>query len=1236
MPQGYKLLKGGYMTSLMRWTFVFITILGIAPSLGAAQGPLINEIMAGPSRLDAEINRVRKPAAVQAVPFLDEDGEASDWLEIINTSTETVNLEGFGLTDDNDTPYRWLFPATYLEPQEHLIVFTSGKDRSPAMAASFETIITLGDTMSCLAATDEPSADWNTSDFDDSAWVVGASPFGFGESNIATTVPAETEAVYLRSVFTITDITQVTKASIAVDYNDSFVAYINGHEVARANIGTSGSPVAHYSVPKSRVDSLLVDGRLPDLFEIDNIRSYLVEGNNILAVQVNNFPYSPEMSAAPFLTFGLASTPENSRGTPDWMIPYLVTGNLHTNFKISADGETVMLTAPDGARADSLDTGLIPRDHSLGRSPDGGATWAYYVVPTPGEANTTTGYTGPAGVTAMDIPGGFHATATTVTLTAEAPAVDIRYTIDGAEPTETSTLYTVGVVIDSTTVLRARAFAPDLLPGPVQTATYFIGDSSTIAVVSLSTDPANLWDGETGIHVLGNHYTGDSTKFENNADIKYTANYWKDWERPIHVELYEPDGALGFSVDAGIKIAGKLSRAYFQKSLNIFFRDIYGTGELVYKLFPDSDVDRFTTFQLRISGEDLFGTMFRDAMEVSLAKDLKVDIAGYRPALLFINGQFWGMQNIRERMFEDYIAEHHNLDPDNLDILEDFGPWGNGITNEGDSLRYAEMRDYILANSMSDSANYAHAAEMMDMESFADVMAAQFYVGNQDGPGHNMRYWRTRVPSGKFRWMLFDLDFGFEGPIKNQFGGNIGNPKPVTYNWFTDTHKHTADWWNPQDPLFPLNQLLTNTEFKNMFINRFADYLNTCFAPDFVLNRISTMKAVVEPEISRQIQRWPNVIPSMGEWHANVTVMSDFGAARAQIVREQMRAKFSLAGTVNFTVDVTDSQGGRVSLTTFAPDAYPWTGEYYKGVPMSVTAQPNPGWEFVGWDGAALPDSASTVITLAEDTVLTAVFKEAGLANSLIINEISYNPSNLLPSEDWIEFYNPTGQPVVVSGWLLKDNNDTRAYTIPDGTTVAPWGYLIVAEDPGAFSAQFPNAGPVIGKTGFGLGNAGDSVRLYSPWGALVDSVTYLDNDPWPTTPDGSGATLSLLNPTFDNTDPLSWAGTNSYGTPGEKNDNYVTSVADDVKPTTFEVLQNYPNPFNPETTIVFDLPSEDHVTVEVFSVLGQRVTTLVNTRLESGRHHVVFSGSDVAAGMYFYRVTAGSFSAVRRMVLMK
>ncbi|MCF7805731.1 MAG: CotH kinase family protein [Candidatus Marinimicrobia bacterium] len=1184
-----------------------------------------------PSDLFAQQIVINEVMASNSITLADEDGDYGDWIELFNSGDAAVNLTDFSLSDDPDDLTRWRFPGMTIAAGEHLVIFASGKDRKKSY--SWDTVVDWGDNWQYRLGDSEPPSDWIANDFDFTGWKTGPSGFGYGDGDDATTL-SSTTSVYIRKSFEIREPGNLDSVILHIDYDDGFVAYLNGVEIARANVGTEGVPVPYNQGADAPREAEMYGGGAPAAFPIADIASHLKSGTNVLAIQGQNVSASSsDMSLIPFLSLGYAVPPSHETSLSEHLS--MESGNPHTNFKINAGGEPLYLVSPEGAIVDEFSPDSLPADVSKGRYPDGTDAWLYYPTPSPGTSNQDDGISGISDAPIFSKPGGHYDAPVSLVLSSNGSGGQIYYTTDGAVPDPESSEYSAPITIDATTVIRARMYESGKLPGKVVTHTYLLDVSSTLSIISIATAPENLWDNDNGIYVLGDEYE--------KRQPWLGANFWEDWEKSAHVELYEPDGSLGFTAGAGVKIHGGWSRERAQKSLSIFFRGEYGTSELEYSLFPDLDIETYSSFILRSSANDWEYTMFRDALMQRLVCDQDIDGQAYRPSVVYLNGEYWGIHNIREKLNEDYLASHYNVDPDEVDILE-----ANGMVVEGSSDHYNAMLDYISANGVRGSADYAHIRSQMDISNYIDYQISEIYFDNRDWPGNNIKFWRPQKSSGKWRWLLYDTDFGFG--LYNGWGQNNSrdNYEFNTLAFATDPDVK-EDWPNPPWSTFLLRSLLENTEFKIQFINRFADLLNTVFQPDAVLNQINLMQNGIQAEIPRHYNQWkdsPWWTPygsriywgSSDEWYENVAVLRVFARHRATYVRSHISQKFGLAGTLFINADVGAPESGQVRINSVTCSTYPWRGLYFKSVPVKITAVPKAGYRFLEWANHPEWTSETVVVRPEANMDITAVFTAETTDEDVIINEINYNSSDGHNTEDWIELYNQGEVAINLAGWNFTDEEDIHQFILPENTIISGNGYLVLCEDSVAFRAHNPETSPVIGEFDFGLSGGGELIRLFNASGTLIDSLTYDDKLPWPPDADGNGPTLELINPSLDNGLPDSWRSSNEYGTPGARNSAYqpVKIEQNRTMPGTFALRQNYPNPFNNTTTIPYDIPSDSQIRLAVYNIRGEVVEILDQGIRDAGRYTARWDASAESSGLYFIHLESPDNTQVVKCLLLK
>ncbi|HPR16840.1 MAG TPA: CotH kinase family protein [Candidatus Cloacimonadota bacterium] len=1177
---------------------IFICLLiGLSGCFLAAQSVRLNEVM-----------------SANLFTLSDEDGESEDWIEIYNYGSEDVDLTGFGLSDNSGNPLKWTFPSVTISPQDYLTVFASGKDR--AITAFWQTVIDWGDEWRYFVGTQEPPADWYKSDFDDSNWLFGASGFGDGDGDDATEISevghGEAYSVYIRHTFEIEDASNVLACLLHVDYDDAFVAWLNETEIARKNIGYIGNFPAYIDTTTIHGhEAEIYQGGKPDCFIIENIQSLLQNGANVLSIQANT--NNTDMTIIPIFTLGFATPPADSLYVNSYAEPNLF--NLHTNFSLN-ENEPILLSAPDGNIIDQLAPGYIPLDMSYGRQPDGSDNCYFFETATPDGTNDdaqAANYF--ADSPQFGLAGGKYSGSVVLTFANIGSNETIYYTLDGSVPNPDSTdthIYSSPFTIDETTVVRACTYKNGYLPSPIETNSYFIGTEHYLPVISIVTDPHNLWDYYDGMYAMGP-----------NAAASYPylrANFWQDWEKPVHLELYESDGTQGFSMNGGLKIFGYFSRGHDQKSLVFFARRQYGSEEIPYQFFPDKPATSYKSIVFRNSGGDWMKSMMRDGFMQSLLKDTNLSRQAYRPAVLYINGVYWGIQNMREKINEHFFAQNYGADPANIDMLEEDREVLYGTVDA-----YNEFMDFVEAHDLSIPANYAQICTRMDVENYISYQSAQILFCNTDWPGRNIKYWRERTAEAKWRWQIFDLDLG------------LGLTNRASHNTLAFALREDGPHYpNPNWSTYLFRKLCQNETFVQKLCNRFADYLNTFMDPANLEAAIDSNFTYLAPEMVRQFQRWNRDI---SEWDNEKLVLTYFARDRKSYMMQYTIDQFGLSGSYRLNTQIMLPEGGSIRINSLTVTDADWQGNYFNDIPIELTAIPNAGYKFSGWSGDLEADSLSITINSSVDLSLVANFAVGySPTSTLVINEINYHSAEVFDSGDWIELFNPADSAVSLANYHFKDDDDSHDFSLP-ALTIESKEYLVLCRDTLAFTSIFPLVENYSGEFDFGLSSDGDIIRIYHN-DVLIDSLCFGTSTPWPTEPDGGGSTLSLINPYKDNCRAESWTASLENGTPGAKNEDIYQSLNPPLSGK-MVLLQNYPNPFNENTIIKYSIPTAGKVKVAIYNLRGQHIKTLVNEFLEEGTYEEAWLGENkyghqVSSGIYFYQITSQNRHICKKMILLK
>jgi hypothetical protein len=525
----------------------------------------------------------------------------------------------------------------------------------------------------------------------------------------------------------------------------------------------------------------------------------------------------------------------------------------------------------------------------------------------------------------------------------------------------------------------------------------------------------------------------------------------------------------------------------------------------------------------------------------------------------------------------------------------------------------------------------------IDVESYMSYQAFQIFIDNRDWPGNNIKFWRDHRVGGKWRWILYDTDFGF----------SIWESNAYTYNTLSFAlNPNGPGWPNPPWSTFLFRRMMDNDHFKNSFINIYCDLLNTVFQPNYLISHLDSITNNIEEIIPAHRARWynngnwPN---STVNWESRINTMENFSTNRRSYAINHIKNQFDLPNIAQTSLNIVPEGAGSIQLNTLKIIESGWNGYYFPTIPIEARAIPNEGFQFSSW--LQFPDSSATIhVQVTDSFALTAVFVPTNLSSgTTVINEINYNSSDDYNSDDWVELINPGETEIDISDWILKDDDNNHGYTIPDETVIQPNNYLVLAKDMDLFSSSYPDINNVIGPFDFGLSGGGDQVRIFDNAGVLIDSVQYDDINPWSVEPDGNGPTLELINPTLDNLLSESWAASTDNGTPGAQNSTYNNLSSDliSIIPGKFYLYPSYPNPFNPITTISFDIPNTlagtmNASSLHVFNIKGQRVETLLNETMKPGKHNIQWHPKNISSGVYFLQFKYGEEIIAQKITFMK
>jgi hypothetical protein len=964
----------------------------------------------------------------RAFPDITDFEDYPDWIELENTGDTAVTLAGSFLSDNPQYPLKWAFPPETVVPAHgFLLVVADGRNTGAGQtfprgywpwrnfvtervhtnfslsslggALFFTQTRSMQSTPLVHSAASGPTewrylddgvpalGGWQMNEFEDYSWKSGPAPLGYGDS-VATQVgfgPDSSQksiTTYFRHRFTIPTGASYQSLSLKLRVDDGAAVYLNGVEVARRNLPEGELP------PSSLATAIVGGADETTYFPYSVDPSLLRPGENVLAVEVHQCNPGSSDLVMDLSLEGLVATPNSTQ---------------------------------------SVSYGVQVADVSMGLSPENPSQWVQFAHPTPGLPNS-----GPlvadVRVTAppveASLPGGRYSTAQSVSLTTARGSV--RYTLDGSAPTPDSPAASGPIPMSRSTILRARSFTDTDVPGPILTRTYLIDEPDhLIPVFSVVAPPDTLFGDKIGIY--RNQHEPRSPDW-NLSDV------YKGKDAPGHVELFAPAGG-GFHANCGIRIGGENNWVHPQKALNLTLSSKYGESEFRYALFPNSPSVVHASFTLRDGGDNWHREMLRDGLFPRLARGhLRVDTADYLPSVVYINGEYYGLHDIRERWDETWFFQKHHIPPGNVDHLLYGHVTGPTVTlgvEKGDDKDWNSLVAFLNNADLTQPAPWAAARARIDLQSFMDFVIAESYSNNTSWV-HNREFWRERRPEAKWKWFLTDMD--------------------RTFNAWATTG--VLSQMLDQDEV--LSRLKNNPEFRRQLAQRFAVHMASTFAPARVVSLISEMDAEIPAgEIARHSQRWSTGNPSTSGMTASsraagIQEIKGYAQTRAANFQSELANALGVPAPVSITLAV--SGNGEVLLEEIPVP--PSTFKLFPGIAVGLRAVPAPGYRFEGWTGVIGGASVSVAFsansnlqarfvpasetplggTLANDTTLSKT-----LSPYVLQSDLTVAASATLTIPAGVTLQIPVGYNLRIQGRLLIQGNASQPVQI-EGRQGARWG----------------------------------------------------------------------------------------------------------------------------------------------------------------------------------------------------
>lgn len=623
--------------------------------------------------------------------------------------------------------------------------------------------------------------------------------------------------------------------------------------------------------------------------------------------------------------------PSRSVAPGEFVIVYCdkVGSGLHTTFRLeSGKGGGVWLFRNDEVVDKVEDMKKQPAPNiSYGKKSETDDKWGYQYIPTPGAANCGTLCKEILGEPLFSVVGRVSNDAFELELSLpdDSPeGCEIRYTTDGKEPAADSKLYEAPIKVDRSTVVRAKLFCEGYLSPRSTTQSYiFHPRKLTLPVVSIVGDSKYFYDKQEGILVEGNYKPG-------------TANYQFDWRRPINLEFFDGAGkGSAMNQLCETRVKGGATRTNELKSLAVYANKRFGTKRFNYEFFPDQTpgIEEFKSFEMRNSGNDFHYMYMRDAIiQQSMGMNVDLDWQPSLPVILYINGTYMGILNIRPRSNEDYVYSYY----DGLEDIDMFENWGELKEGTWDNLK--AFKEFFNAKGHT----FDEYEKWMDTGEFCNLMIMGTFYDNKDFPGNNIVMWRPQAEDGRWRWISKDTDFGM-----GLYGERSDYP---TLNWITTPgyDNNRNNWANGADDTRLFRRLLEVEEFRNMFIDRAAVYMGDFLTVAEISARIDKRydELVAEYKFHRElINPWWPVFQDEIKWG------KDWTKQRWTFFYKHLGNFFNLSAPVELTVDKGKNTGRKLIINDVPLVHDQFDGKYFPGRRLTIKSNPgNDGLYANGWE----------------------------------------------------------------------------------------------------------------------------------------------------------------------------------------------------------------------------------------------------------------------------------------------
>lgn len=857
-------------------------------------------------------------------------------------------------------------------------------------------------------------------------------------------------------------------------------------------------------------------------------------------------------------------------------------GALHLPFQLNAEGESLFLFNPEGNLISSIAFGQQYADISYGRqSLD--EEWNYFLNPSPGIANPQSGLWASLPAPSSNLNSSYYTDNQIIIILNHEEWAEIRYRTDGASPGPFDALYSGPISLDVPGILRTKAFAPGYLPGDELVIHALPPPSGEIASLSIAMNPNDLF-GNNGI---------------------YTSIY-SGIEKGSHISYLQANQSLALNQAAGIRIHAPDYRD--QQGFRLSSRAQYGSDVFDASLFPDRSYSQFQHLIFRSGGNDGFElgqSGLRDPLLHHLFSESGLNRAysAYRPVEIYLNGNYWGLYEMRERQDENYISSLYNIQ--DFDLLERSADALEANTYhaiQGDFNDFDALEQFAIDADLSEDSNYEFIRNWMDIENFTDYQLFEIYACNKDWLSNNLKMWKPTDNSRPWNWILWDLDWAFG----TMFPADHSYP-----NW-NALDFALSDWggWTEEVETELLQNLIENEDFKNYFCTRAADLSNDVLRPEYMIECLDSLQNEVFADIPRQCERWGG---TPEEWLDECNDVRAFIEDRKAFFLQHFSERFELGQLFDLQINMVPPEAGYIEINTIGTQHDGWIGDYFQNLPVQLRAIARSGYVFEGWGEYGENDSIQ--VSMLGSQQRTAYFQTVISSADPVINEIYANP---LPSEFgnvWIELFNPSNETILLEGWKLG-NEAGDEITFAQAFEIPGLDFVILAENPDDFISSYNVNPDHVFSLDIPLNPESGTIYLLRNGSTVGDLVNYRSDSSWPICETENGYSLELSQTNLNNDSGNNWFCRNRMGgSPGAANLEIVTEIGESGSSLDIQV---FPNPCR---DVVF-VESQGLMENAILNVYDLHAELILKENLHQSKTlHSLQLPPTMGAGMYFYEI---------------